>query len=187
MKYFFYLGPDLTYYCDNHTCKGGMQIEEGEECYKTYYLGELDSFNIPSTLQCKEGLVCVRNSTYSSYEETYTCKKPKNRKGKLNYCYDDSDCGYDSTCECDDNIGLTVCVPKPVSTKKLRDLYLRFAANESISDVINFYEYLIEDHLYFSSYFRCGGYKKSMSAASSLRASAVMTIFTALVALLLSF
>ena len=158
-----------------------MKIGEGEECYDGYGL-----FDISSTLQCKEGLVCVRNSTE---DYTYVCKKAYSKKGDLNYCYDDDDCPYDATCECDDNIGVSVCVPIPASSKTLWEKYKKYYG--SYDDEIDFYEYLIGEYLYYDAYYYCGAYKEEIrqwggyvSVATSTGASAVMTIFTALVALL---
>lgn len=156
-----------------------MQLEEGEECGWSS-----SSFGIPSALQCKPGLLCARNS---SYDSTYVCKKAISKKGDLNYCSYDSDCPYDATCECDDNIGLSVCVPRPKSSNKLRNLYKNYMDNdgENEDDLLALYEYLVDDHFYYSAEYRCGAYIKELSSASTIRASVITTIIFALFAFLL--
>ena len=156
-----------------------MQIEEGEKCNGGYGM-----FDIASTLQCKEGLVCARSS---SEDYTYVCKKAYSKKDDFNYCDDDDDCPYDATCECDNRYGVSVCVPIPASSNKLKETYMNFYIGGD-DEEIALYEYLIGEHLYYDADYYCDAYKKEIiSAASSLRASAVMTAIFALVALLLSF
>lgn len=182
------LGPDFTYFCDtdDHKCKGGMSIGENEKCkyikdsfdYDLYYeIGNY--FYIASTLQCKPGLVCVENVTRGSSGQV--CKKAHSQKDHLNYCNDDDDCPYDAKCQCDSRIGLSVCVPIPSSSKKLKEVYENYY--ESVDRELALYEYLIDNHLYFSADFRCDKYLADFkSGASAVKASVIMTAILALFA-----
>lgn len=181
----FFLGPDFNYFCDSedHKCKGGMKIGEDEKC--SYVSDSFNSeFGIYSTLQCKAGHVCIRNVSQGS--DGYICKKAYSQKGHLNYCKYDSDCPYDSRCECDDNIGLSVCVPIPPSSKKLKEMYKNYLKEDStIDDRIALYEHLIDKHFYYSSNYRCEKYYMRYNSASALKSSVVMTAIFALLAFLL--
>lgn len=150
-------------------CKGGMQIREGKEC-----IGNLGVLGTRSTLQCQAGLVCVRNSTFDS---TYICRRAYTQQGQLSHCESDSDCAYDATCECDDTIGKNVCVPMPVSSKKLWNKVKKFYNGGSVDDMIGFYEYLIEDSLYYDAKYRCGAYTKEYKSEASSVKTALFAIF----------
>ena len=173
--YFYFIGTEFDHVCIDHMCKGGMQIEEGKQC-----IGNLGVLGTRSTLQCKEGLVCVRNNTLDS---TYVCKKAHTQRGQLSHCESDSDCAYDATCECDDSIGKNVCVPMPASSKGLWEKARRYYEGGSADDAIGFYEYLIGGSLYYDANYRCGAYMKEYKS----EASSVKNALVALFAFLLSF
>lgn len=182
-RHTFYLhtGPDpYTYFCDSddHKCKGGMKIKEGEEC-KWCESGYL-SGQIESSLQCEEGLVCAPSV---EDDDKCLCQKTRTTPDNLRYCYDDDDCGYDANCECNDIIGKRVCVPVPSSSKKLQSLYFKFEEDENIDTAAELYEYLVDNYLYIDAEYRCQRYLKEYSAASAVKASALATIALALLAL----
>lgn len=158
-----------------------MQIGEGEECFP-FGSGLFNQIRL--TLQCKEGLVCVPNITGGAGNR---CMKALSKKDDLNYCDKDSDCPYDSECQCDDRIGLGVCIPMPASSKKLRKKYLKYyeaagGSDEELDAKLDLYKTFIDDHYYYYSYYRCENYLTESFAASNVKASVIMTFLVALFA-----
>ena len=154
-----------------------MQIEAGEECYPFLEDGE-DLFGARAALQCKEGHVCVLNSTA---DKTYVCKQAYSQRGDLKYCSKDSDCPYDATCECDDSIGKNVCAPILRSSKGLWDVFEKYFKTNGVNEQIKFYEFVANERLYYNANYRCGAYRtKFQSAATAVKSSALATFFVAL-------
>ena len=161
-----------------------MKIKEGEKCYR--YSSSINRL-VEASLQCEEGLVC--GDSVGDDEVDYRCQKTITTPDNLRYCDDDDDCGYDATCECNDEIGKNVCVPVPSSSQELKKLYTDFQENwKDLDAAADYYEYLMDNHLYIDSDYRCQNYLKGygttiISATSALKASALATIALAFLAL----
>ena len=156
-----------------------MKQKEGERCERR---GTEVEDLVEASLQCKEDLVCAPSVGDNNVD--YKCQESVTKIESFRYCGKDSDCGYDATCQCNDIIGRNVCVPVPSSSKKLKKLYTKFKENDNDLDTaVDFYEYLVDEYLYIHAEFRCQRYFKKISAASSLKASALATIALAFLAL----
>ena len=133
-----------------------MKIREGERCER--YNTDTD-YLVRASLQCEEGLVC--GPSIGDNKVRYKCQKSYTKIESFRYCDDDSYCGYDATCECNDIIGLPVCVPIPSSSQELQKLYLKFKENEKDTDAAaDYYNYLMDNHLYIHAEYRCQNYAK---------------------------
>ena len=156
-----------------------MKIKEGEKCYR--YGTDINSL-VEASLQCEEGLVC--GYSVGDDQSKYKCLKSYTKIESIRHCDSNSDCGYDANCECNDAIGFKVCVPIPSSSKKLQNLYFKFEEDkDNLDAAIDYYDYLMENHLYIHAEYRCQGYLKEFSAASSIKASTLVTIVLAFLAL----
>lgn len=162
-----FTGPDeYFYFCDAGQCKGNMTIKEGEKCVIS---DDSDNYieYLYASMQCEKGLGCVPNERGGL---EWTCQKVTTKKGEKN-CSGDSDCPLDSICECNDENGVTECIPIPTSSmelmsshEKVQNSYgvclKKYEGEQKLLECIvdeskDFYELIVKEFYYFDSSVRC--------------------------------